>query len=80
MPIRSKVGGIDIDLTDVKVTADKPVADDIATINIAATNKSTVNGKDIPIGDILVKNVFGGEQPDASTTRHRTGRRRRTSR
>ena len=64
----SKVGGIDIDLTDVKVTADKPVADDIATINIAATNKSTANGKDIPIGDILVKNVFGGEQPDASTS------------
>ncbi len=63
----NKVDGLDIDLTDVQVTADDPVADDIDTINISATNNSTVNGEAIPLGDILVKNVFGGARPTDSS-------------
>ena len=63
----SKVSGVDINLTDVEVTADKPVADDIDTIHISATDESTVNGEALPLGDIVVNEALGGERPDTTS-------------
>jgi len=64
----SKVSGVDINLTDAKVTADEPAADDITTIHIAATDKSSINGKDLPLGDIIVNEALGGEKPTTQST------------
>jgi hypothetical protein len=63
----SKVSGVDIDLTNVEVTADKPVADDIDTIRISAKDESTVNGKALPLGDIIVNEALGGKRPDTTS-------------
>ena len=64
----SSVKGIDVKLTDADVTADEPAADDITTIHIAATDESSVNGKDLPLGDIIVNEALGGEQPTTQST------------
>ncbi len=62
-----KVSGLDINLTNVEVQADDPVADDIATIHITAKDESTVDGEALPLGDIVVKEALGGEKPDSTT-------------
>lgn len=64
----SSVKGIDIELADAKVTADKPVADDITNIHIAAKDESSVDGKNLPLGDIIVKEALGGEKPSTTSS------------
>ncbi len=59
-----KVGGLDINLADVKVVADQPVAPDIDTVRITARNESSFNGAQLPIGSLLVQEAFGGSKPD----------------
>ncbi|MFT3853952.1 MAG: DUF4333 domain-containing protein [Ilumatobacteraceae bacterium] len=64
----SSVKGIDIELADAKVTADKPVAEDITNIHIAAEDESSVDGKNLPLGDIIVKEALGGEKPSTRSS------------
>ncbi|MCU1501231.1 MAG: proline-rich proteoglycan 2 [Ilumatobacteraceae bacterium] len=63
----AKVSGLDIDLADVKVAPETPVAKDIDTIRITATNRSSIDGATLPLGDLLVQQAFGGSQPDQAS-------------
>ena len=64
----SKVTGLDIDLEDVRVTADRPVADDIDTVRIRATDNTSIDGNKLPLGDLLLREAFGGKQPDQTSS------------
>lgn len=59
----SKVGGIDISITDPKVSVDETNVADISTVSVAGTASVTVDGRDLPIGDFLIESVFNGERP-----------------
>ncbi len=62
----NKIGGLDIQFDDVKVTAERPVADDIDTIRIRATDNTSYDGSKLPIGDVLLREAFNGDQPTAT--------------
>ena len=60
----NKVPGLDITIADPRVRAHDTNVDDISTVNITGTATVAVNGKDLPIGQLLIDTAFGGERPD----------------
>ena len=60
----NKVPGLDINIADPRVRAHDTNVDDISTVNITGTASVAVNGKDLPIGNLLIDTAFGGERPD----------------
>jgi hypothetical protein len=60
----NKMPGIDITITDPTVRAQDTNVDDISTVNITGTATVAVNGKDLPIGQLLIDTAFGGDRPD----------------
>lgn len=60
----NKLPGLDITITDPRVRAHDTNVDDISTVNITGTAGVAVNGKDLPIGELLIDTAFGGERPD----------------
>ena len=53
----SAVSGVDIVLEDESARADATNVDDIVNVDITATGSGTVNGEELPIGDLIVDNV-----------------------
>jgi hypothetical protein len=62
-----KVGGLDIEFTDVDVETIETNVDDIANIHISATGSASIDGDAVPIGDLLIEEAFGGDRPDLDT-------------
>jgi hypothetical protein len=62
-----KIGGIDLSFDNVQVESSATNVDDIADIHITATGTASVDGKTVPIGDLLINEAFGGERPDLSS-------------
>jgi len=60
----NKLPGLDISIADPRVRAHDTNVDDISTVNITGTASVAVNGKDLPIGQLLIDSAFGGERPD----------------
>jgi hypothetical protein len=59
-----KVGGLDITFDDVQVEPTETNVDDITNIHITASGTASVDGKTVPIGDLLIDEAFGGDRPD----------------
>lgn len=59
-----KVGGFDITIDDVDVKARETNVDDIQLVNVTANATVAINGEDLPIGDFLIEQVFGGDRPE----------------
>ena len=60
----NKVPGLDITIADPRVRSHDTNVDDISTVNITGTATVAVNGKDLPIGKLLIDTAFGGERPE----------------
>jgi hypothetical protein len=60
----AKLGGIDIEFTDVEVDLRETDVADIATIAMSGSSTVSVDGEAIPLGDLLLDEVFDGERPD----------------
>jgi hypothetical protein len=58
------VGGIDIQFADVEVREESTNVDDIVNIFLSGSATVTVDGDEVPLGDLLLDEVFGGERPD----------------
>ena len=63
----SKVGGFDISFQDVQVDATPTNVDDVSDIDITATGRVSVDGRDVPIGQLVIDEAFGGDRPDLSS-------------
>jgi hypothetical protein len=59
-----KLGGVDIAFEDVQVEPTATNVDDVSDIRITATGTSTVDGEQVPIGDLLIDEAFGGDRPE----------------
>lgn len=59
-----KIGGFDISFQDVQVGATPTNVDDVSDIDITATGRVSVDGRDVPIGQLLIDEAFGGNRPD----------------
>ena len=62
----AKIGGVDLQVTvdDVQV---EPITDDIATVAVAGTAAVSVDGEQLPIGDLLLDRALDGQRPDSTT-------------
>jgi hypothetical protein len=60
----NKIGGIDIEFTDVSVQENPTNVDDIVNIGLSGSATVTVDGKKVPLGDLLLEEAFGGDRPD----------------
>ncbi|MEP7113387.1 MAG: hypothetical protein ABI862_08990, partial [Ilumatobacteraceae bacterium] len=58
-----KVGGLDLAFEDVRVVSTETNVDDISDIRITATATSSADGANVPIGDLLIDEAFGGHRP-----------------
>lgn len=59
-----KIGGIDMQLSDITVTAIPTNVDDIVNIEINGSATVSVNGSEVPLGGLLIDKAFGGTRPD----------------
>ncbi|MCU1397741.1 MAG: hypothetical protein JWN62_850 [Acidimicrobiales bacterium] len=60
----NKVPGFDISISNPAVSVDETNVSDIADVTVDASATVTINGKDLPIGKLLVDRVFGGDRPE----------------
>lgn len=60
----SDVGGIDVQFADVEVREEPTNVDDIVNIFLSGSATVTVDGDEVPIGDLLLDEAFGGDRPD----------------
>lgn len=60
----SKIGGLDIQFTDVTVREEPTNVDDITNIFLSGSSSVSVDGEAVPIGDLLIDEAFDGERPD----------------
>ena len=58
-----KVPGFDISISNPAVSVDQTNVSDIADVTVNASATVTINGKDLPIGKLLIDRVFGGNRP-----------------
>jgi len=59
-----KVGGLDLQVSNVDVVATETNVPDITNIRILAKGTASVDGKTVPIGNLLIDEAFGGKRPD----------------
>ena len=59
-----KVGGLDIAFDNVRVEPKQTNVDDVSDIRITATGTVSVDGKNVPIGQLLLDEAFGGKRPN----------------
>ncbi len=62
-----KIGGFDISFQDVQVESTPTNVDDVSDIDITATGRVSVDGRDVPIGQLLIDEAFGGDRPDLNS-------------
>jgi hypothetical protein len=60
----SKVGGFDISFKAVHVVSTPTNVGDITNIEITGTGTTTVDGKTVPIGNMLIDKAFNGKRPN----------------
>ncbi|MCU1361179.1 MAG: hypothetical protein JWN99_2468 [Ilumatobacteraceae bacterium] len=58
------VSGIDIQFSDVKVREVPTNVHDITNIFLSGKSSATIDGDTVPIGDLLLDEVFHGDRPD----------------
>ncbi len=61
-----RLGGTDFEFSDVEVTTEPTGADDIVKVVVDGAVSTTVNGDAVPLGSLLIDEVFDGERPDMS--------------
>jgi hypothetical protein len=59
-----KVGGVDFEFSDLQVNTESTGADDIVKVVVDGSVSSSVDGTKVPIGSLLIDEVFDGERPD----------------
>ena len=59
-----KVGGLDLQVSNVQIDETDTNVDDVADIHITAKGTASVDGKTVPIGNLLIDEAFGGERPN----------------
>ncbi|MDP9464064.1 MAG: hypothetical protein M3P52_05525 [Actinomycetota bacterium] len=59
-----KVGGLDIAFDDVQVDLTETNVDDVVDIRITASGTASVDGENVPIGQLLIDEAFGGDRPE----------------
>lgn len=52
----SEVGGVDLRIEDEEITVEPTNVDDIANVRMSGTTVGSVNGEDLPIGDLITDN------------------------
>lgn len=60
----SKIGGLDIQFTDVSVREEPTNVADISNIYLSGSSTVSVDGDAVPLGDLLIDEVFDGDRPD----------------
>jgi len=60
----SKIGGLDIQFSDVTVREESTNVDDIANIYLSGAASVSVDGEAVPLGDLLLDELFDGDRPD----------------
>lgn len=60
----SGVGGLDVQFSDVEVRAEPTNVDDITNIFLSGSASVGVDGEQVPLGDLLLDEAFGGDRPD----------------
>lgn len=59
-----RFGGIDYQFSDLEVTTEPTAADDIVRVVVDGAVSFSVDGDKVPLGNLLVDEVFDGERPD----------------
>lgn len=62
----SGIGGLDVEFSDIEVVAEPTNVDDIANVVISGTVTASIDGEQVPLGDLIVDDVLDGERPDMS--------------
>ena len=60
----SKIGGLDIQFTDVSVREEPTNVADISNVYLSGSSTVSVDGDAVPLGDLLIDELFDGERPD----------------
>ena len=63
----NKVPGLAINITGPVVKVHDTNVSDISNIEVTGNASVAVNGKDVPIGKLLIETVFNGKRPDVHT-------------
>lgn len=59
-----RFGGIDYQFSDLEVTTEATSADDIVRVVVDGAVSFSVDGDKVPLGNLLIDEVFDGERPD----------------
>jgi hypothetical protein len=58
------IAGIDLQFSDVSVREEQTNVDDIVNIYLSGSATASVDGDEVPIGDLLLDEAFGGDRPE----------------
>ncbi|MEP7202322.1 MAG: hypothetical protein ABI894_06925 [Ilumatobacteraceae bacterium] len=62
-----KFSGIDLVFDNVEVETTATNVDDVSDIRITALGTASVDGEQVPIGDLVIDEAFGGDRPDLNS-------------
>lgn len=60
----SKVDGVEITLSDMSYEPIETNVDDITDVLVSGSIDASVNGEELPIGDLVIDRFLGGDRPD----------------
>lgn len=58
------ISGLEITLSDMEYDAVETNVDDITDVLVSGNIEASVNGQDLPIGDVVIDRFLNGERPD----------------
>lgn len=62
----SGIGGFELDFADIQVVAEPTNVDDISNVAVSGSVTASIDGSKVPIGDLIIDDLLGGERPDMS--------------
>lgn len=62
----SGVGGFELEFTDVQVVSEPTNVADIANVRMSGSVTTSIDGAQVPLGDLIIDDLLDGQRPDMS--------------
>ena len=62
-----KIGGVDFKFSGIDVTEEPTNVSDVTNLVISGAEETTVDGEQVPLGDLIIQRAFGGKRPPMDT-------------
>lgn len=62
----SGIGGFELEFTDVQVVSEPTNVADIANVRMSGSVTTSIDGAQVPLGDLIIDDLLDGQRPDMS--------------